>query len=248
MRKLIAGNWKMHGLRANLAQIRAVAEALSRAVEPPRADVLICPPATLVSEAVEAAGDSGLMIGGQDCHAVSDGQYTGEISAEMFADMGCSHVIIGHSERRAQHGETDAVAAEKASAVVRVGLTPIICIGESLAEREAGSALDTLANQLEGSLPGDVRGADFVLAYEPVWAIGTGVPAETAQIAEVHAMLRDRLKALCGARGQGVPILYGGSLKPANAADILAIDHVDGGLIGGASLKAESFLAILAAA
>jgi len=247
MRKLIAGNWKMHGLCSDLAQIHAVAEALGNATGPVAADVLICPPATLLSGAVDAARGTSLMIGGQDCHAVSDGQYTGEISAEMLTDIGCSHVIIGHSERRVQHGETDRVAAEKALAAARAGLVPIICIGESLDEREAGQALYTLATQLEGSLPPDLRNGQFVLAYEPVWAIGTGVPAENDQIAEVHAMLRERLVGLCGPRGDDIAILYGGSMKPDNAADILGLDHVNGGLIGGASLKAESFLALLAA-
>ena len=248
MRKLIAGNWKMHGLRGDLAQVHAVAEALGNANEPLAADVLICPPATLLGLAVDAAQGTPLMIGGQDCHAVSDGQFTGEISAEMLADMGCSHVIIGHSERRAQHGETDRVAAEKALAAARAGLVPIICIGERLEDRKSGQALRTLAAQLEGSLPEELRGGNFVLAYEPVWAIGTGVPAENHQIAEVHAMLRERLVELCGPRGEDIAILYGGSMKPDNAADIFGLDHVGGGLIGGASLKAESFLAILAAA
>lgn len=242
LKPLIAGNWKMNGLRTSLAEIGTLAEAapeLSRDI-----DLLVCPPATLLHAAVGIAGGSGLQVGGQDCHAKPSGAHTGDVSAEMLSDLGARFVIVGHSERRSDHAETNEMVADKADAVLRAGLIPIICIGESHVERESGATLDVLFAQLEGSISSTARSQDIVLAYEPIWAIGRGVAATDQQIADVHGKLRGKLKELCGANGSNVPILYGGSMKPENADAILAIDDVNGGLIGGASLLASSFLQI----
>lgn len=246
-RTLIAGNWKMNGLRASLDEAWKMAEGLSELHG--NADALICPPATLVAAMADRVKGTKLQVGGQACHAEVSGAHTGDVSAAMLADAGASHVIVGHSERRADHGETDAVVMGQAEAAIQAGLVPIICIGESLGQREAGETLAAIAGQLEGSIPGLAVSAPVVVAYEPIWAIGTGKTASTEQIGEVHGAIRSALNIRFGdSQGSGIPILYGGSMKPGNAGDILAVDHVNGGLIGGASLKASDFLAIFEAA
>ena len=242
-RKLAAGNWKMNGSRAALSEV----EALMAAFPAPAADLLICPPATLIAAMAATRGTHPLRIGGQDCHANAQGAHTGDIAPEMLAEAGASHVILGHSERRADHGETDAQVRAKTTAAWRAGLTAIVCIGETRAEREAGRTLDIVGAQLEGSLPDGATAANTVVAYEPVWAIGTGLVPTLDQIAEVHGVLRARLTARFGAEGAGMRILYGGSVKPANAGEIFAVPDVDGALVGGASLKAADFGPIVAA-
>jgi triosephosphate isomerase len=243
MRQLIAGNWKMNGTRESLRELGDLRAAL--AVKPPGADVLICPPATLLSRAFASVAHE-FELGGQDCHAEPSGAFTGDISAEMLKDAGATAVIVGHSERRQYHGETDAQVAAKAKAAWRAGLLAIICIGETQDERDAGKALHICSNQIAGSVPDGATAASVAVAYEPVWAIGTGRTPISAEIAEVHAHIRECLVSRFGAKGQGMRILYGGSMKPSNAAEILALKNVDGGLIGGASLKAADFLAIIA--
>ena len=241
-RTLIAGNWKMNGLRESLSQVEAVAAAVGAGEASVTA--LLCLPATLVALGRAAAGDSALRIGGETCHPNAKGAHTGDISAEMLKDAGASHVIVGHSERRADHGETDSVVAAQAAAALRAGLVPIICVGESLAEREAGQTLARIESQLAGSIPDGAGAGDFVIAYEPIWAIGTGKVANTDQIAEVHGAIRAWLAGRFDASGASTRILYGGSMNPSNAAEILAVPNVNGGLIGGASLKADDFLSI----
>ncbi|WP_304187743.1 triose-phosphate isomerase [Phenylobacterium aquaticum] len=240
---LIAGNWKMNGLAASLAEAKATAAGLGDTT----ARVAICPPATLVAQAVYALRGTKLAVGGQDCRAEAAGAYTGDIAAEMLADAGATLVILGHSERRAGHGETDALVAAKARAALRAGLEPIICVGETLEERKAGKALEIVTGQVRGSLPADLAGKAFAVAYEPVWAIGTGLTPSTAEIEEVHLAIRAALVELFAAHGAAPPILYGGSVKPSNAAEILHAREVGGALVGGASLKAEDFLGIIAA-
>lgn len=235
----------MNGTRESLRELADLRVAL--AAKPPRADVLICPPATLLSRALASVAHE-FEIGGQDCHAEPSGAFTGDISAEMLKDAGASAVIVGHSERRQYHGETDAQVSAKARAAWRAGLLAIICIGETQGERDAGKALHICASQIAASLPDGATAATVAVAYEPIWAIGTGRTPTSADIAEVHALIRERLVARFGAEGQGMRILYGGSMKPSNAAEILALQNVDGGLIGGASLKAVDFLAIIACA
>jgi triosephosphate isomerase len=242
-RKLAAGNWKMHGTRASLAEVAALISALPD----PTVEVLLCPPATLIAPMAEVRGGHPLRIGGQDCHAAAAGAHTGDIAAAQLADAGAAYVILGHSERRADHGETDAMVAAKAAAARAAGLSAVICIGETLAEREAGLALDVVARQLRDSVPDGATAADTVIAYEPVWAIGTGQTPTAAQIAEVHARIRADLVARFGAEGAGMRLLYGGSVKPGNAAAIFAVAEVDGALVGGASLRAADFLPIVAA-
>ncbi len=236
MAQLIAGNWKMHGLGASIAEL----EALIAAPRPPSATLLLCPPFTLVAAFAARAAGSGIAIGAQDCHPEPSGAHTGDIAAEMLADAGATHVIVGHSERRADHGETNAIVRAKAAAALRAGLVPILCVGETLDEREAGLTLDVIGRQLEASLP-PAAGSGIVIAYEPVWAIGTGRTPGVAEVAQVHAAIRRHV-------GAGPSILYGGSVKPVNARDLLAIADVDGALVGGASLEAESLLAIANAA
>jgi triosephosphate isomerase len=246
-RPLIAGNWKMNGLRADgVALARAVAGLVKSAGWVDR-DILVCPPATLLMAVAEAMAGSGVAVGGQDCHASAKGAHTGDIAAEMLRDAGATHVIVGHSERRTNCGETDAVVRAKAEAAWRAGLLPIVCIGETLAEREAGKALDILAAQLKGSVPAGATAARLVVAYEPVWAIGTGKTPTTAEVAAAHAHIRTILAGLTG-EAAGVRLLYGGSVKGSNAAELLAVADVDGALIGGASLLADEFLAIAKAA
>lgn len=245
-RPLIAGNWKMNGLAASLDEARAVAAAIDG--RPPAARVAICPPATLISRLAEAVGGTGVEIGGQDCRAEQAGAFTGDVAAEMLADAGARLVILGHSERRAGYGETDALVAAKAGAAHRAGLEPIVCVGETLAEREAGRTLAVVTGQVRGSLPEILAGNAFSVAYEPVWAIGTGLTPTLDQIEEVHVAIRAVLVELFGDHGKGVAILYGGSVKPSNAAEILRLKDVGGALVGGASLKAADFLGIIEAA
>ncbi|KAF0677635.1 triose-phosphate isomerase [Profundibacterium mesophilum] len=243
--KLAAGNWKMNGQGSDLQQIETLRAALDRG-EHGECGVLICPPATLLERMARLGGEN-LALGGQDCHAAQSGAHTGDISAPMLADAGASHVIVGHSERRGDHDEQDADIRAKAEAAHGAGLTAIVCIGETLEEREAGRTLDTLCAQLAGSLPDGASAANTVVAYEPIWAIGTGKVPQGAQIAEVHDRLRSELETRFGEDGAGIRLLYGGSVKASNAAEIFAIDNVDGALVGGASLKADDFLGIIAA-
>lgn len=243
-RKLAAGNWKMNGTGAALAEL----EALSAAHPDPGCDIVICPPATLIHRASTATRGTAIAIGGQDCHAAASGAHTGDISAEMLSDAGATHVILGHSERRADHGETDEDVRAKARHAIDSGLTAIICVGESLAEREAANTLDIIGGQLAGSVPDLVTGETLVIAYEPIWAIGTGLTPTADQIGEVHAFIRARLERRFGAGvGRSVRILYGGSVKPSNAAEIFAVPDVDGALVGGASLHACDFSPIVTA-
>ena len=245
MRHLIAGNWKMNGLAASLQEAVQVAKGAKEAEG--KADVMLCPPATLIAQMRWATKDFPLLIGGQDCHAKPSGAHTGDISAEMLKDAGATAVIVGHSERRTDHGETDEIVRAKAEAARRAGLLAIVCIGETEAERDSGKTLDVVSRQLAASVP-DGNPADIVIAYEPVWAIGTGRTPSEADIGEVHAHIRAGLRARFGAPGDSVRILYGGSMKPENAAAILKVPEVNGGLVGGASLKAADFLAIVRAA
>jgi triosephosphate isomerase (TIM) len=244
-RPLVAGNWKMNGLRVSaieLAKITAGGGDLLTKV-----DLMICPPATLIMTFVQAAAGSKIEIGGQDCHAERSGAFTGDISAEMLADLGARAVIVGHSERRTLHKETDADVRAKAEAAWRAGLTAIVCIGETRAERDAGQTLAVLGRQLDGSLPDGVTAARLVVAYEPVWAIGTGLTPTAADVAQAHQFVRKRIVERHGAVGNAVRVLYGGSVKPANAKELMAVANVDGALVGGASLKADDFLGIAAA-
>jgi triosephosphate isomerase len=242
-RPLVAGNWKMNGLRRDIGEIVAVRDGLIGAA----CDVAICPPATLIAEAVAAAGPA-LTIGAQDCHAEASGAHTGDISAEMIADAGGRLAIIGHSERRTDHGETDADVRAKAEAAWQAGLLAILCIGETEAERRSGATLDVLARQIAGSVPDGATATRLVIAYEPVWAIGSGLTPSEDDIAAAHAHIRARLADRMGAEAASTRILYGGSVKPSNARPILSLGDVDGALVGGASLKAADFLEIIAAA
>ncbi len=243
MRKLAAGNWKMNGTAASLAEV----QALIAAHPAPGCDMLLCPPATLIAAMAALAAKSSLEIGAQDCHANASGAHTGDLSAPMLADAGASHIILGHSERRADHGESSAQVRAKAEATFAAGLIAIVCIGETETQRDAGQTLDIIGTQLDASIPANATAANLVIAYEPVWAIGTGRTPTLAQIAEVHAFLRARLTALIGDQAAKTRLLYGGSVKPSNAAEIFAIAHVDGALVGGASLKAADFGPIVAA-
>jgi len=243
-RPLVAGNWKMNGLAASAAEFgKMVAGA---AAVTAKADVMVCPPATLAAAFANAAKGSPVAVGGQDCHAEASGAFTGDIAAEMLADAGATAVIVGHSERRTIHKETDAEVHAKALAAWRAGLTAIVCIGETKAEREAGKTLDVLGRQLDGSMPDGATGANVVVAYEPVWAIGTGLTPTVADVAQAHGFIRRRLAERYGATAQSVRILYGGSVKASNAKELMAAADVDGALVGGASLKADEFLAIAA--
>lgn len=243
IRPLVAGNWKMNGTRENLAELKAISEGLGPDLAD-HIDALICPPATLLYVATAVAEQTPLSIGAQDCHEKKSGAYTGDISAEMIADCLATHVLVGHSERRTLHGETDETVRAKAEAAKAAGLVRVICIGETEAERKSGKTLDVLGSQLSGSVPDGATAADTVIAYEPVWAIGTGMTPTVADVAEAHAFIRDQMKTRLAGEGARMRLLYGGSVKPDNAAELLAVPHVDGALIGGASLKAADFLAI----
>ena len=239
LRPLIAGNWKMHGLRHD-AIARVAAVRIHAGDADPGFDIVVCPPATLLGEIAGELRGGPVELGAQDCHGAESGAHTGDLSAEMLADAGCRYVIVGHSERRADHGESDALVRVKAEAAHRAGLIAIVCLGESGAERDSGETLTVVERQLAGSLPPGAGAANTVVAYEPIWAIGTGRTPTSQQIAEVHGHLRGRL----GAAGEGVRLLYGGSVKPSNAGEILALDNVDGALVGGASLDADDFWTI----
>lgn len=244
IRPLIAGNWKMNGLKSGLDEVLKVTAALaSRAGA--AADVMICPPATLVMVLAEVTRGQRLLVGGQDCHDRVSGAHTGDISAEMLRDAGATAVIVGHSERRSDHGETDAIVRKKAAAAQRAGLTAIVCVGETAGERRAGLTLQVVGRQLQGSLPDGATAANTVIAYEPVWAIGTGMTPAPAEVGAVHADIRAALTKRFGTEGASMRILYGGSVKPDNARELLAIADVNGALVGGASLKAQDFLGII---
>jgi triosephosphate isomerase (TIM) len=240
---LIAGNWKMNGLSASLSEAKAVASGLGDM----KARVAICPPATLIHPLAQAVRGTNVLVGGQDHHAEGSGAFTGDVAAEMLADAGATLTILGHSERRAGYRETDEVVAAKVRAALRAGLEPIVCVGETLEQREAGETLAVVTGQTRGSLPAELAGKAFSVAYEPVWAIGTGLTPTLEQIEEVHRAIRATLVEQFGEAGRGVPILYGGSVKPSNAAEILHAAEVGGALVGGASLKAEDFLGIVRA-
>lgn len=242
---LIAGNWKMNGERAGLLVIATLVDGLrARQGAAAAADCVLCPPATLLMTAADRAAGAKLSLGGQDAHAAPSGAHTGDISAEMLADAGARYVILGHSERRAAHSETDALVRAKVEAAWRAGLTAILCVGETEEARDAGRAVDVVLEQLAQSAPQGADASRLVVAYEPVWAIGTGRTASVADVEEMHAAIRGALKEMIGGEGDAVRILYGGSVKPENAAEILAAKDVDGALVGGASLSAEDFLAI----
>jgi triosephosphate isomerase (TIM) len=242
IRPLIAGNWKMNGLKSSMAEFEAMLAGASQVAE--KADLLVCPPATLIAAFAEKARGSALMVGAQDCHPKPSGAHTGDLAAEMLADAGAGAIIVGHSERRADHGESDVLVRQKAEAVWRVGLLAIVCIGETLKERDSGQTLDICRSQLTGSVPDRARADNLVVAYEPVWAIGTGLTPTAGDVEQIHRVIRDLLTARFHSEGSGMRILYGGSVKSANAPELMAVANVNGALVGGASLKASDFLAI----
>ena len=247
-RPLIAGNWKMNGLSASVEELDRMIQGFGTDLSN-KIDLLVCPPFTLIEEFAATAKGSKVMIGAQDCHPKAAGAHTGDISAEMLADAGAKAVIVGHSERRAAHGEDDALVRAKAEAAFRAGLVAIVCVGETRAEREAKRTLDVVSRQLQGSVPDGAPAERLVIAYEPVWAIGSGLTPSPADVAEVHGLIRGALSTRFGAAtGSAMRILYGGSVKPDNAALLLKSNDVDGALVGGASLKASDFLAIAHAA
>ncbi|HTF00257.1 MAG TPA: triose-phosphate isomerase [Bradyrhizobium sp.] len=245
IRPLIAGNWKMNGLRASSAEFEAMLAGAPGVAA--KADLLVCPPATLIAAFAEKArGSNTIAIGAQDCHPKASGAHTGDLSAEMLADAGASAIIVGHSERRADHGESDVLVRQKTEAVWRAGLTAIVCIGETQQQRDAGQALDICRGQLDLSLPDQAKADNLVVAYEPVWAIGTGLTPTVGDVQQIHKFIRDFLIARFNEEGARTRILYGGSVKPSNAAELMAVANVNGALVGGASLKAADFLAIAA--
>jgi triosephosphate isomerase (TIM) len=244
-RPLIAGNWKMNGLRASLAEFEAILAGASG--EAGKADLLVCPPATLIAAFADAARGSGIVaVGAQDCHPKASGANTGDLSAEMLADAGASAIIVGHSERRADHCETDVLVRQKAEAAWRAGLTAIVCVGETQHQRDSGQTLDICRGQLNVSLPDAATAENLVVAYEPVWAIGTGLTPTVGDVEQIHHFIRDLLSARFKGEGARIRILYGGSVKPSNARELMAVVNVNGALVGGASLKAADFLAIAA--
>jgi triosephosphate isomerase len=243
IRPLVAGNWKMNGTSASLNQLLMIGNGFMSGLDA-ETEALVCVPATLLTRAAEILSRTPVHVGGEDCHAEESGAHTGDISAEMLKDAGASHVIVGHSERRADHGEDDATVHAKAAAAWRAGLVAIVCIGETRAEREAGATLDVLSRQIAGSVPVSATAANTILAYEPVWAIGTGLTPTAADVAEAHAHIRARLVEKLGPAAAKIRILYGGSVKPSNARELLSVANVDGALVGGASLKAADFLGI----
>jgi triosephosphate isomerase (TIM) len=245
-RPLVAGNWKMNGLQASAGELDAIAAGVA-AGEAGRAEVLVCPPFTLIAPFAWRAKDKPVAIGGQDCHPDPSGAHTGDVAAAMLRDAGATYVIVGHSERRIDHHETDALVRRKAEAALAAGLVPIVCIGETRAEREAGKTLEVVGTQLRGSLPDGATPDRLVVAYEPVWAIGTGLTPTAADVKQVHDDIRAGLAEALGASASAVRILYGGSVKPGNCQELMAVDNVDGALVGGASLKAADFVGIAAA-
>src|SRR5262245_27603285 len=238
-RPLVAGNWKMNGLRSSAAEFTRIVEGAQKLAA---VDLMICPPATLLVLFAAAAKGTPVLIGAQDCHAEPSGAFTGDLSAEMLKDAGASAVIVGHSERLSYHHETDADVRSKALAARRAGLCAIVCVGETRAEREGGRALAVVGTQLDGSVPDEATADNLVVAYEPVWAIGSGLTPTPSDVAEMHAFVRQRLGSRLGEEGLGIRILYGGSVKPSNAKELLHVANVDGALVGGASLKADEFL------
>jgi len=247
VRPLVAGNWKMNGLGAQLAEARQVRDGLAEAGFASGVEVMICPPATLVAALAREVAGSRLWVGAQDCHAAARGAHTGDISAEMLKDAGATAVIVGHSERRADHGERDRDVKAKALAAHRAGLMAIVCIGETAGERRAGLTLQVVARQLTAALPEGADAENTVLAYEPVWAIGTGLTPGLHDVAEVHGFLRRTLVAAVGSRGEAIRLIYGGSVNPDNARALMAARDVNGALVGGASLRAGDFLGVIAA-
>lgn len=247
IKPLVAGNWKMNGLKAAAAEVQALQTALAGPLARVAADVMIAPPATLLSHLADTTAGSAIQLAGQDCHAKASGAHTGDISAEMLKDCGAQAVIVGHSERRADHGEIDPIVRAKAEAAHRAGMVAIVCIGETRAEREAGQTLDVVGGQLAGSVPDGASPQNTVVAYEPVWAIGTGLTPTPEDVALVHAAIRNDLVERFGRHGEAIRILYGGSVKPDNAKTLLSVANVNGALVGGASLKAQDFTAIIRA-
>lgn len=244
-RPLVAGNWKMNGLSSSVAELEKIiagAKTLSG-----KADLMVCPPATLIGRFAAAAKGTAIAIGGQDCHAQAAGAFTGDVAAEMLADAGATGVIVGHSERRAYHGESDETVKLKAQAAARAKLVAIVCVGETKEERDAGATLARIERQLDGSLPDALDPEGLVIAYEPVWAIGTGLTPSAGDVAQVHKFIRDYLGKRSSAAASQIRLLYGGSVKPSNAAELLSVENVNGALVGGASLKSEDFLGIAAA-
>lgn len=246
IKPLVAGNWKMNGLKESVAELEALIAGFDKELAA-KVDTMICPPATLVASFAAAAVDSVVAIGAQDCHMNVSGAHTGDLSAHMFLDAGADAIIVGHSERRADHGESDAVVNSKARAVWDQGLVAIICVGETEEERKSGKTLDVIKSQLAGSVPEGATADNTVIAYEPVWAIGTGLTPTAGDVAEVHAVMREELTKAFGEEGDVMRLLYGGSVKASNAVELMGVDNVDGALVGGASLKAADFLGILAA-
>jgi triosephosphate isomerase len=245
IKPLVAGNWKMNGTTAMLREPRLLA-GMMRGVKT-KCDILVCPPATLIRRVKGVLKGSRIKVGGQDCHAAESGAHTGDISAEMLKDSGATHVIVGHSERRTNHKETDATVAAKAKAAHRAGIVAIICIGETLDERKGGKTLSVLTSQIKGSIPEGSTAGNSVVAYEPVWAIGTGLTPTTAEVAEAHTHIRAELAKVMGEEGSKARILYGGSVKPSNATELMSAANVNGALVGGASLKAADFIGIIKA-
>ncbi|MBB2970685.1 triose-phosphate isomerase [Mesorhizobium sp. RMAD-H1] len=243
IRPLVAGNWKMNGTGEALAELRAIATGLSSDLGQ-KLDAVICVPATLLSRAAETLVSESVRLGGQDCHAKESGAHTGDISAAMLKEAGADYVILGHSERRTDHQETDELIRAKTQAAWKAGLAAIVCVGETAAERQEGRALEVIGRQLLGSLPDNVKSDTTIIAYEPVWAIGTGQTPTAEDVEKAHAFMRSELIARFGSEGARLRLLYGGSVKPANAVELLGISNVDGALVGGASLKAADFLAI----
>jgi len=247
IRPMVAGNWKMNGSRASLDELAMMSAGFTPALKQ-KLDLMICPPATLVLAASQRSIGTGIAIGGQDCHANDAGAHTGDLSAGMLFDAGATAVIVGHSERRADHNESDATVKAKAEAARRNALIAIVCVGETRADREAGKTLAVVRRQLKGSIPDHMTSRDLVVAYEPVWAIGTGLTPTAGDVAEVHAMIRQDLRRIVGKEeAEKVRILYGGSVKPSNAKELMSVPNVNGALVGGASLKALDLLGIVAA-
>jgi len=244
IRPLIAGNWKMNGLKASMAEFDAMLAGAGAFTG--KADLLVCPPATLLAAFADKARGKGVAVGAQDCHPDTSGAHTGDLSAEMLVDAGASAIIVGHSERRADHGESDALVRQKAEAAWRAGVTAIVCVGETRAQRDAGKTLGVCGGQLKGSLPDSATSTKLVVAYEPVWAIGTGLTPTTDDVEQVHRFIRGVLTDRFTGEGAKIRILYGGSVKPSNAKELMTVANVNGALVGGASLKAADFLAIAA--
>ena len=242
-RSMVAGNWKMNGLKESHEQLDALGDMLTTSADAD-CDVLLCPPFTLVAS-FAATSTTQILIGGQDCHTNISGAHTGDVSAQMLADSGASHVIVGHSERRADHGEQSELVAQKAAAGIQAGLVAIVCVGETEAERDAGNTLEVVLSQVAESIPDSAEADNIIIAYEPVWAIGTGRTPTTEDVAEVHAAIRKALNERFGEAGNAIAILYGGSVKPANAVELMGVENVNGALVGGASLKATDFNGII---